>query len=80
VDLADLEEGNIKQSGVGLRAGEIKALDAIGAELGGVARNALIRYAVRLLIHEYRAGRLDLAGDVEAPPPPKKRLKPFGQE
>lgn len=80
VDLSDLDSGNIRQSGVGLRDGEIQALDAIGGELGGVSRNALIRYAVRLLIHEYRAGRLDLAAHVVTPPPPKKRLKQFGKE
>jgi len=80
VDLTDLDKGIINQTGVGLKTGEIEALNTIGEELGGVARNALIRYAVRLLIHEYRAGRLDLAGDVEVPPPPRKKLKQFGSK
>lgn len=80
IDLTDLDKGNIQQTGVGLREGEMLALSQIGDELGGVARNALIRYAVRMLIHEYRAGRLDLAGEVETPPPPKKRLKQFGSK
>lgn len=75
VDLSDLEDGIIRQTGVGLRTGEIEALDAIGSDLGGVSRNALIRYGVRLLIREYRAGRLNLEGDVETPPIPKKRLR-----
>lgn len=78
IDLSDLDNGNIRQTGVGLRQGEMDALEQIGAELGGVSRNALLRYAARLLIHEYRAGRLDLAGNVETPPPPKKRLKMLG--
>ena len=48
-DFSDLDRGNIQSTGVGLRAGEIDALDSIGAALGGhldtkpVARNALIR-------------------------------------
>ncbi len=33
-DLSDLDEGNIQSTGVGLRKGEILALDAIGAALG----------------------------------------------
>lgn len=80
IDLSDLDNGNIRQTGVGLREGEIAALEEIGAELGGVSRNALLRYAARLLIHEYRVGRLDLARDVDTPPPPKKRLKMPGSK
>lgn len=73
-DNSDLDLGNIKPTGIGLRAGEIAALSAIAARLG-VARNALMRAFIRWAILEYRAGRLDLSDNIEQPPPPKKRLR-----
>lgn len=73
-DNSDLDEGNIRPSGVGLREGEIKALDAI-AEQYGVSRNALIRYATRDFIIQHRAGNIDLSDLIEAPPPPRKRIR-----
>lgn len=73
-DNSDLDKGNIKPTGIGLRAGEIAALSAIAGRLG-VARNALMRAFIRWAILEYRAGRLDLADNIEQPPPPKKRLR-----
>jgi len=72
---ADLDRGNIRQTGVGLRQGEMDALTAIGNELGGIARNALIRFAVRRFIMQYRAGKVDLSDYVETPPEPKKKLR-----
>lgn len=80
-DLADLDAGSIQSTGVGLRQGEIGALDAIGRILGEqlgtepVARNALIRIAARRLIAEFRAGKLDLVGYFESPEKPKPRLR-----
>lgn len=50
--------------GVGLKQSEIARLDAIGAELG-VARNALLRWAVAYFLREYDAGRLELTVDRE---------------
>jgi hypothetical protein len=73
-DHSDLDAGNIRSTGVGLRAGEIAALDAIGEPLG-LARNALIRFAVRRFLIEYRAGKVDLGQFIEEPPPPKKSLR-----
>jgi hypothetical protein len=73
-DNSDLDEGNIRPMGVGLRAGEVAALDVIAGQLG-IARNALIHYAVRWFLLQYRAGKVDLAGKVEEPPPTKKRLR-----
>jgi len=80
-DLSDLDRGTIQSTGVGLRLGEIEALDAIGAALGdrlgteSVARNALIRLAARRLIIEYRAGKLDLLPYFETPEKPKPKLR-----
>lgn len=71
---ADLDSGNIRPSGVGLKDGEIKALDQI-AEVYGLSRNALLHYAARRLILDYRAGRLDLSELVEIPPARKNRLR-----
>ena len=80
-DLTDLDAGNIQSTGVGLRQGEIDALDAIGRALGSElgseppARNALIRLATRKLIIEYRAGKLDLLPYFETPEKPKPKLR-----
>ena len=70
---ADLDNGNIKATGIGLRQGEIEALTVIAGSLE-VNRNAVMRAFMRWAIKEYRAGRLDLAALVEAPPPPKNKL------
>lgn len=50
--------------GVGLKQSEIARLDAIGADLG-VARNALLRWAVAYFLREYDAGRIELTVDRE---------------
>jgi hypothetical protein len=76
-DNSDINEGRIWANGVGLRTGEIAALDAIGKKYD-LARNALIRYAVRKLILDWRAGLIDLSVDTEAKPTvrrPLRRLK-----
>lgn len=73
-DNEDLEIGNIKATGIGLRIGELAALQSIADSLN-VARNGIMRAMIRWAIKEYRAGRLDLAGLVEEPPPQKKKLK-----
>ncbi len=78
-DLADLDAGRIRPTGVGLKEGEIAALDALGQELGGISRNALIRFAVRYLIAQTRAGEIDLGQYAQAPEKPKKSLKFYGK-
>ena len=72
-DISDLDRGNIQSTGVGLRKGEIETLDAIGKSLGGISRNALIRFAVRSFLLDYRAGNVDLSSYVKEPEPPKPR-------
>lgn len=74
VDNSDLENGLIRPSGVGLREGEIMALDAI-AQHYEISRNSLLRLAARRLIMAYRAGELDLTDMITTPPTPKKRLR-----
>lgn len=74
-DNSDLDTENIKPMGVGLRGGEIKALDAISAENGNISRNALLRFAARQFIVDYRAGKIDLSGMIITPPPQKKKLQ-----
>lgn len=76
-DNSDLDEGNIRPSGVGLREGEIRALDAIAGQYD-ISRNSILRYAARWFILQYRAGQVDLAELVEEKPlkkQPKRRLK-----
>ena len=80
IDISDLDRGNIQSTGVGLRKGEIEALDAIGASLGGISRNALIRFAVRSFLLDYIAGNLDLSSYVKEPQPPKPSLRFPGEE
>ena len=86
LDKIDIETdpGNIRQTGVGLREKEIQALDYIGELLGEkldaqpVARNALIRHAVRRLIAQVQSGELqlaDLAALFDAPGKPRARYK-----
>ena len=70
---ADLDNGNIKATGIGLRQGEIDALTEIAADLE-VNRNAVMRACMRWAIKEYRAGRLDLGAYVRTPPPPKNTM------
>lgn len=76
-DLSDLDQGRIQTLGVGLTQGERDALQAIADE-NEVARNAVMRFAMRYFLGEYRAGRIRLA--VEEPPPPKKKLILPGQD
>ena len=73
-DNSDLDTGNIRPSGVGLREGEIAALDAI-AKHYDLSRNALIREGARMLILAFRAGELDLADRITEPKQTRKRLK-----
>ena len=81
---ADLDEGGIRSTGVGLTRGEIAALDKIGAELGDfiqsdpVARHALVRIAVRRFIEAFRSGEItpgELSGLFEVPERPKPKLR-----
>jgi hypothetical protein len=83
-DISDLDAGNIKSTGVGIREGELQALDLLGAELGEylgadpVARNAIMRIAIRRFLEDYRAGRLtlaDLAERFTTPAKPQPKLK-----
>lgn len=75
-DNSDLRRGRIIPSGVGLSEGERDALDAI-SDRYDIARNALIRYAVRRFLIEYRQGNIDLAGLADKPRPirqPKRQI------
>ena len=80
VDVSDLDRGNIQSTGVGLRKGEIEALDAIGSSLGGISRNALIRWSVRNFLMQYRAGEVDLSDFLKPAPEPKPTLRFPGEE
>lgn len=78
-DYSDLEQGNIHATGVGLRAGEIAALDQLAGSLG-VARNKLMRFAIRYFLVQQRQGKVNPAEYLEEPPPPKKDLRLPGQD
>lgn len=70
-DNSDLDTGKISPCGVGLRAGEMAAVDVIAAA-NDLSRNALIRLAVRLFILGYRSGKIDLSEWLEVPKAKKK--------
>lgn len=63
-DTADLDAGLTRTVGVGLKDGEIAALEAIAGELG-ITRNALMRYIVRRWLVDYRAGQIDMRAAFE---------------
>ena len=65
--------GKTRPVGVGLKESEVELIDSIADEYG-VARNALMRYAVRYFLKAYYSGDVDLAGSIEKPPPPKNKL------
>jgi hypothetical protein len=72
----DLDEGRIVSAGVGIKEGELRAIESIAAGLGkGITKNAVMRFALRWFILQVRAGNVDLSGFVEEPPEPDKRLK-----
>jgi hypothetical protein len=73
-EYSDLDEGIIKSSGIGLREGELRALDEIADKLG-VSRNNLMRFLVHWAIEQYRAGKVNIAQHIEEPPPAKKKIR-----
>jgi hypothetical protein len=71
---SDLFSGRILSVGVGLREGEVSYLDTIAAE-NGITRNALLHYAIRTFLIDFRAGKVDLSPMIETPPVPKNKLR-----
>ena len=58
-NLRDLDEGMIKSVYLGLREGELKAIDSLANRLG-VPRNEVVRYAIRQLVREYDGGKAEI--------------------
>jgi hypothetical protein len=55
----DLNAGRIQSTSVGLKTGEVEALDAIAAA-NGLKRNALMRLVIREWLVKYQAGEVSL--------------------
>lgn len=55
----DLDAGKLKTISVGLKEGEIAALDQVADTLG-LARNSLTRYIIRRFLVDYQAGRVEV--------------------
>lgn len=72
-DLSDLEAGHVRPIGIGLREGEITALDGIAGEYG-ISRGGLIRIAIRLFIRDFRAGKIDLNPYIAEPLPQRNKI------
>jgi len=73
-DNQDLDSGRIISTGVGLREGELAALDSI-AEKYAITRNALLRFAARDFILRHRNGEIDLEQFIEEPEKPRNRMR-----
>ena len=73
VDTSDLDAGHVRPIGIGLREGEIAALDTIAAEYA-ISRGGVMRIALRLFIREFRAGKVDLSPYVAEPLPQKNKV------
>lgn len=73
-DNSDLDNGEIRPVGVGLSRGEREALDQMAAEMD-IARNALLRFAIRWFIVQYRAGLINPEEHEEPPQPQKRKLR-----
>ena len=74
IDITDLETGRTIPQGVGIKEGTINALQSL-AEQYQVSRNALMKFAIRRFLLDYRAGKINLSEFIEIPPDPKRKLK-----
>lgn len=70
----DLEQGHVRPIGLGLRDGEIAALDTI-AGIYGFSRGSLMRIVLRLFIRSWEAGKEDLSEYVVVPDKPRVKAR-----
>ena len=63
--------GRTMSVGVGLKESEVALMDHIATEFS-IARNALLRFAVRRFLEQYMAGEIDLDAYMEKPKPKNK--------
>lgn len=68
----DLDAGHVRPVGIGLRDGEIAALDTIAGGYG-LSRGSLMRIVLRLFIRSWEAGQVDLSAYVSIPDTPKNK-------
>lgn len=73
VDISDLGTGRTVPQGVGIKEGTLNALQAL-AEKHKLSRNALMKFAIRRFLLDYRAGRINLSEYIDIPPEPKRKL------
>lgn len=70
----DFDTGKKSNLGVSLTASEIQFITDLAGVLG-TSRHALLKYAVRRFLVDYRDGKVDLTGDVSPPERvPKNKL------
>ena len=69
--------GRTVTTGVGLKESELALIDQIVDKSDReIARNAVLRYAVRYFLKAYLSGQVDPLKDVETPKPKKKLRMP----
>ena len=67
-------EGRTLPTSVGLKESEVQLLDQVAGELG-VARNAVMRYALRDFLRRYMSGEINLTAKVQEAEAPKRKLQ-----
>lgn len=75
MDAIDLDETGTKNLGLGLRQGELKAVDLLVGRTG-LNRNAIMRIALRHFFVEIREGRLKLEDFTHVPTPKPEAKMP----
>lgn len=68
-----LNDGRIVSAGVGLKQGELTALEKI-AEIYGVKKNAIMRLALRLFLTQVRDGKINIPDYIFIPPAPASKV------
>ena len=75
IDITDLEAGRTIPQGVGIKEGTVNALQTL-AEQYKISRNALMKFAIRRFLIDYRAGKINLAEYIEVPEAKRKLNMP----
>jgi len=73
VDISDLDAGRTIPQGVGIKEGTIDALQSLASQFK-ISRNALMKFAIRRFLLDYRAGKINLSEFIEIPPEPKRKI------
>ncbi len=71
---ATVDKGSYRSVGIGLKELELAEVEAL-AEQYDLSRNAIMRLAVIHFLEQVRAGKVNIADELEPPKPAKHRLR-----